>query len=111
MLSSRPEKFSLTDLTYRHRGCTVGDMTNPTNFQALAATAIADADFRQAWPIEVRRTLVRAAQTEGDFPAYAVRSTERALRVAAAIEKRLARDIEVGEANLTHAQRKALVRA
>lgn len=85
-------------------------MTNSTTFQALAADAIANADFRQCWPIDVRQTLVRAAQTEGEFPAYAVRSTERALRVAAAVEKRLGRDIEVGEANLTHAQRKALAK-
>lgn len=80
--------------------------TNPT-LQEQARSAIAYADFRDSWPIGVRQTLTRAVLTEGELPAYAVRTVERALRTAAAIEKRLNRDIEVGEASLTHAQRKA----
>lgn len=85
-------------------------MTNNNSLQGQARSAIADADFRQCWPIDVRQTLVKAARTEGEMPAFAVRSVERALRTAAAIEKRLSRDIEAGEANLTHAQRKALAK-
>jgi hypothetical protein len=85
-------------------------MTNSTTYQDQARRAIADADFRQCWPVNVRQTLVRAAFTEGELPAYAIRQVENALRIAAAIEKRLGRDIEVGEANLTHAQRKALAK-
>lgn len=86
-------------------------MTNTNSLQEQARSAIAHADFRQCWPLDVRKTLVRATLTEGDLPAYAVGIVTRALRVAQAIEKRMARDIEVGEANLTHAQRKALVKA
>jgi len=85
-------------------------MTNTTTLQDQARTTIADADFRQCWPIDVRQALVRAAKTEGTLPAYAERPVTRALRVAAAVEKRLGRDIEIGEANLTHAQRKALAK-
>lgn len=82
-------------------------MINSTTYQDQARRAIADADFRQCWPVDVRQTLVKAALTEGELPAYAIRPVERALRVAAAVEKRLGRDIEVGEANLTHAQKQA----
>lgn len=85
-------------------------MTNNTSLQDQARLAIASADFRQCWPIDVRKALVKAAQHEGDIPAFAVGLVTRSLREAAAIEKRLTRDIEAGEANLTHAQRKALVR-
>lgn len=85
-------------------------MTNNNSLQDQARLAIADADFRQVWPIDVRKALVKAALTEGELPAFAVGLVTRSLRTAAAIEKRLARDIEAGEANLTHAQRKALVR-
>jgi hypothetical protein len=80
-----------------------------------AAQVIADADFRSAWPIEVRRVLVRAANTEGDFlsgvPLYAVKEVAWALRTARDIERRMAKDIAVGEASLSHAQRKALAKA
>ena len=83
-------------------------MTNTnTTLQEQARSTVANADFRQCWPIGVRQTLVKAVLTEGELPAYAVPTVERALRVAAAIEKRMARDIEVGESKLTHAQRKA----
>lgn len=82
-------------------------MTNTNTLQDQARAAIAGANFRQVWPIDVRQTLVRAVKTEGDMPPFAIGPVTRALRVAAAIEKRLGRDIEVGEASLTHAQRKA----
>lgn len=84
-------------------------MTNTADSLALdAAAAIRGADFREFWPIEVRKTLVRAAQTEGDFPPYAVRDTRWALREAAGIERKMSRDIEVGEAALSHAERRRL---
>lgn len=81
--------------------------TNTTDLRIAAAQAIADADFRQAWPIDVRMTLVKAAKTEGEIPQYAERIVRNALRAAERIERKLARDIEVGEANLTHAQKQA----
>lgn len=86
-------------------------MTDNNHLQADAIACIRGADFREAWPIDVRKALVRAAQTEDEFPAYAVRLTERALRTAHAIERRMARDIEVGEASLSHAERRRLVRS
>lgn len=82
-------------------------MTN-NNLRQSAIDTIAGADFRHTWPIDVRRTLVDAAKTEGEIPAYAVRQVERALRVAQAIEKRLSRDIEIGEGNLSHADKQRL---
>jgi hypothetical protein len=97
----------IADLTPNHLSGKLFHMTDTTTLQQQARLAIANADFRQCWPVDVRQNLVRAAMTEGELPPYAVRTVERALRVAAAIEKRLGRDIEVGEANLTHAQRKA----
>lgn len=85
-------------------------MTNNNSLQDQARLVIASADFRQAWPVDVRKTLIKAVYTEGDMPTFAIRTVERAIRTAQAIEKRLARDIEAGEANLTHAQRKALAK-
>lgn len=85
-------------------------MTSNTSLQEQARSLIANADFRVAWPIDVRQTLVKAVLTEGEMPVFAVRTVERAIRTAQAIEKNLARDIEQGEANLTHAQRKALAK-
>lgn len=82
-----------------------------TNLQKEAAVVIGTAEFRDAWPIEVRKALVRAAQTEGEFPAYAVRGVERALRDARNIERRMAKDIEVGEAALSQADRRRLAAA
>lgn len=82
----------------------------PTNLQQDAANVIAHADFRDFWPLKTRLVLVRAAQTEGEFPPYAVRDVERALRDARGIERRMAKDIAVGEANLSQAQRKALAK-
>jgi hypothetical protein len=79
-----------------------------TNLQQAAITAIAGADFREFWPIEVRKTLVRAAKHEGEFPPYAEKMTRWALKDAAAIERRMAKDIEVGEAALSHAERRRL---
>ncbi len=78
------------------------------NFQRDAADCIATAEFRAAWPWNVRKTLVRAAQTEGEFPPYAVRDVERALRAARGIERRMAKDIAVGEASLSQADKKRL---
>jgi hypothetical protein len=82
-------------------------MTNNNSLQEQARSAIAHADFRQCWPVDVRKALVKAALTEGEMPAFAVGLVTRSLRTAQAIEKRMGRDIEAGEANLTHAQRKA----
>lgn len=78
-----------------------------------AIRVIQTSDFREFWPIEVRKDLVRAAQHNSGIPLppYAVRRVERALRVARGIERRMARDIEAGEALLSHAQRRALVGA
>lgn len=81
-----------------------------TNYAKEAADVIASAEFRDFWPRNVRKTLVRAAQTEGEFPPYAVRDTERALRAARNLERKMAKDIEIGEKSLTQAQRKALAR-
>lgn len=86
-------------------------MTRTDLLQQDAARAIGDADFRSAWPIEVRKALVRAAKTEGEFPPYAVRETRWALKAAADVERRMRRDIEVGEAALSHADRRRLVGA
>lgn len=83
-------------------------MTHPANLQHDAIETIRSADFREFWPIEVRKALVRAAKTEGEFPVYAIREVERALRTARSIEHRMSRDIEVGEAALSQADRRRL---
>lgn len=75
-----------------------------------AIDTIGHADFRDQWPLEVRKDLARAALHEGDWPPYAVARVERALRTAKAIERRLNKDIVVGEAGLSHAERKALAK-
>jgi len=85
-------------------------MTNNNSLQDQARNTIVEADFRLAWPVDVRKTLVKAAMTPGEMPPFAVGLVTRALRTAERIEKNLARDIEQGEANLTHAQRKALAK-
>lgn len=86
-------------------------MTRTTNLRQDATWAIQDADFRAFWPIEVRKALVRAAQTEGEFPPYAVRETRWALKAADAVERRMNRDIEVGVAALSQADKRRLVGA
>lgn len=78
------------------------------NYQQQATDAIATAEFRSAWPIDVRLTLVRAAQTEGEFPTYAVKGVRWALREARNIERRMAKDITVGEAGLSQADKRRL---
>lgn len=85
-------------------------MTNTTNTDLCqkAAVTIADADFRHVWPIDVRKTLVRAAQTEGDLPTYAERIVRNAIRDAERIERKLSKDIERGEAGLSHADKQRL---
>lgn len=83
-------------------------MTSTLSDQAVEM--IQDADFREFWPIEVRKTLTRAANTEGEFPPYAVRLTRNALRDARRIESKMNRDIEVGEASLSQSQRKVLAK-
>lgn len=83
-------------------------MTENNTLQSEAVTTIANADFRLAWPIEVRLALVKAARTEGEFPEYAVKETKWALKEARRIETKCARDIEQGEATLSHTQRKVL---
>lgn len=86
-------------------------MTTHTTLAQQAAEAIQEADFREFWPIKVRKALVRAAQTEGQFPLYAERETRWALKAASAIEFRMNKDIVVGEASLSHAERRRLVDA
>lgn len=76
--------------------------------QEQATNLIADADFRTAWPIETRKILVRAARTEGEMPAYAVKRVKAALAEARNIERRMERDIAQGQRNLSHADRKRL---
>lgn len=83
-------------------------MTTTDVLADLAAWAIQGAEFRSAWPVEVRKALVRAAQTEGPFPPYAERETRWALREAKAVEQRLAKQVEAGEAALSHAERRRL---
>lgn len=78
------------------------------SLQQDAAEVVANADFREFWPFNVRRTLARAALTEGEIPPYAVRDVTKALRAARNLERRMAKDIEVGEAALTQADRKRL---
>ncbi len=83
----------------------------PTESVALrerAALAITNAEFRSVWPIEVRRSLVRAAQTEWEFPEYAVKETKWALAEARRIEQKCSRDIEQGERNLSQSDRRRL---
>lgn len=83
-------------------------MTTETNLQSQALTTIANAEFRQAWPIEVRRVLVKAVRTEGEMPAYAVTQVRWALKEARNIERRFAKDIEAGERTMSHAERRRL---
>lgn len=84
-------------------------MTTNTNSLATdAAAAIRGAQFRDAWPIEVRKTLVRAAQTEGEFPPFAVRDTRWALREARNVESKMLRDIIQGEAVLSQTDKRRL---
>lgn len=78
------------------------------DLRGAAIEAIQEADFRSFWPVETRKDLVRAAKTEGEFYPYAVRIVERALRDARNIERRMAKDIEAGEAVLSQADRKRL---
>ena len=73
-------------------------MNNPT--PATAAQAIRTANFRPAWPIEVRKILVRAANTEGDLPPFAVKQVRWALAQARTIEKKMESDIRAAERNL-----------
>ena len=67
--------------------------TTTTDLREQAAETIAAAEFRSLWPIEVRRNLVRAAQTEGDLPPYAVKATEWALRKARNVERHFDRQV------------------
>lgn len=85
-------------------GCTVSHMT----LQQDAKDTITSAEFRSAWPIGVRKALVRAAQTEGEFPIYAEREVRWALREARNIERRMNKDIIVGEAGLSQADKRRL---
>lgn len=86
-------------------------MASNTHLKSSAVETIANAEFRQAWPIEVRKALVRATKQEGEFPAYADKHVRWALAQARDIERRMARDIEVGEKSLSHAERKRLAAA
>lgn len=83
--------------------------TNTNNLSEQARLLIATADFRQCWPMEARKDLVRAAKHVGEFPPYAVQRVERAVRIASAIERRMAADIRKGEATLSYAERRRLL--
>lgn len=78
------------------------------SLQSQAAEVVGNAEFRDFWPFNVRRTLARAALTEGEIPPYAVRDVEKSLRAARGIERRMTKDIEVGEASLSQADRRRL---
>lgn len=72
-----------------------------------AKKAIVTADFRDSWPLDARRILVKAAKTTGDdVPPFARREVTWALKTTRAIEKRLLKDIEKGEASLPVNRRK-----
>lgn len=79
-----------------------------TNYQQAAVDAYDRADFFAFYPDDVRAIIERAALTEGEMPAYAIREVEWALRTAKAVESRYSRDIEVGEAALSQADRRRL---
>lgn len=81
-----------------------------SNHQKEALALYTTADFRDFWPTDVRLAVARAANTDGDLPPYAVRIVERALRDARGVERRMAKDIAIGEASLSQAQRKALAK-
>jgi hypothetical protein len=85
-------------------------MTTDT-LQVQARNAIGFAEFREAWPIEVRRILVKAVKTEGEFPGYAVKEVRWALKEAQRVERKCAKDIEAGERVLTHAEKRARARS
>lgn len=78
-----------------------------SNYLALEAReTIAHAEFRSAWPIDARRILVKAARTEGDsVPAFAEREVRWALKTAKSIERRMSKDVEVGESLLPRNRR------
>ncbi len=63
-----------------------------------AATVVAQANFRDAWPLDARQVLVKAARTDGEIPAYAEKRVAWAMRVVRAIEDRMERQIAQGEA-------------
>lgn len=75
---------------------TTQTITDPLAIEA--ADTIASADFRVLWPIEVRQTLVRAARTEGDMPAFGVKATRWALNQARRIERANDAAVERAEA-------------
>ena len=78
--------------------------------QQDAVRLVGQAEFRSFWPIEVRKTLVRAALTEGEIPPYAERRVRNALRDARRIESKMTKDIDVGERTLSQSQRRALAK-
>lgn len=83
-------------------------MTSNT-LQSDAINMIATAEFRAAWPIEVRRVLVKAAKTEGEFPTYAEKEVRWALKSARDVENKCSRDIEAGERTLSHAEKRRVL--
>lgn len=83
----------------------------PTSLRDESVQAIANAEFRTAWPIEVRKALVRAAQHQGEFPVYAEKHVKWALGQARRIERRMSEDIASGTSLLSQKQRKQLARA
>ncbi len=80
----------------------------PRDLQAEAVKAIQSADFRDFWPLDVRKAVVRAAQHDGDFPPFGEKEARWALKEARSIEQRFSRDVAVGEATLSQAQRRNL---
>lgn len=78
------------------------------SLQSQAAEVVGTADFREFWPIEIRKALVRAANTDGEFPPYAAREAGWALKAAREIEYRMSRDIDTGEALLSQADKRRL---
>ena len=77
--------------------------------QSEARSVVHDAEFIPAWPAEVKAVFVKALQTKGELPAYAEKEVRWAMKEAQRIERKCAKDIEVGEASLSHAERRRVL--
>lgn len=86
-------------------------MTTSNTLQEQARNVVREADFVPAWPAEVKAVLVKALCTTGDLPLYAEKEVRWAIKEAQRIERKCEKDIAVGEASLSHSQRRTLVGA
>ena len=69
----------------------------PVTLAEQSALVITNSAWRAFWPIDVRKTLVQAAKTEGDMPQFAVARVRWALKSAKQIDAKMERDLLVGE--------------